>query len=280
MRTFEISFWDRDDPSLSAMLDERVDMLAGLRVPNFAAGANLKMTAPMDELNRWRKNRKHPLGITASVAAALRWALESDGLFASLFDGRDNLLVPDNPSIGVGVDAGNAARIMVVSGEEYSDPLDLADKIEASKRDIPTITPVPFSPGSKEKASNFAKRKRWAKMVKQELQERFDYLLPPLQKRRFDTWASQRGHIQLHNLGTHGVQEFKGLLRRPWVSMLWVLEKDEIVSPGDSGEFVSSPVLPLILVYAQELIPVDRACTFLSKVVEALTDPKCLEDRR
>ena len=70
MRSFESSFWDRDDPVLSERLDNRIDMLAGLRVSNFAAGANLKMSAPVGELHRWRKSNGRNLGVSASVAAA------------------------------------------------------------------------------------------------------------------------------------------------------------------------------------------------------------------
>lgn len=273
MRSLDSSFWDRDDAALSAMLDERVDMLAGLRVPNFAAGANLKMSAPIDELSRWLKSRGRKLGMTASVASAARWALDIDPLFAALFDGRDVLVVPKNPSIGVGVDTGGMADVVVIRGSEYSGPVDLGEKMESSLDALTPSSRSSFSEGSGAVTSGFHKRKRWMKMVKQEIRERFDYLLPAFQKKRFDAWARKRGHMQVHNLGTHGVQEFKGFLRRPWVSMLWILEEDEIVRSTESGDFVSTPVLPLILVYAQELIAVDRACAFLNNVVTALSDP-------
>ncbi len=281
MRSFDNTFWDRDDPALSALLDERVDMLAGLRVVNFAAGANLKMTVPMSELNRWRKTRKNKLGITACVSAAVRWALGHDPLFASLFDGRDELIVPSNPSIGVGLDAGKSARVLVVRGDEYSNPLDLAEKIESNLLRYEPIQSKLIPGSQRTKISGVRKTKRWLKMATQEVRERFDYLLPQLQGKRFDKWVEQRGHMQIHNLGTHGVQEFKGFLRRPWVSMLWVLEKDEIVNRTDSGGFESVVVLPLIMVYAQELITVDRACAFLQNVVKVLSEPaKYLERKK
>lgn len=267
------SFVDRDDAELAQRLDERRELVAGLRLVNFSAGANLKMSAAVDALESWRREQEPPWRASAVLACACAAALRRDPLFGAMFDGRDRLQLPAEPSLGIGIDTGDRARILVLPQAAAAPPAELAAAVDAGMAGVSGRPPPPFAASGDRRVGAWRRRKRWALMSAQELRLRFDYLMPPLQRRRFERWAERQGHFQIHNVGARGVQEFKGFLRRPAVAALWALAiEPQVVTDGDGG-FVRQLRWPLVLVYSQELIPVDRACAFLSQVVGALERP-------
>ena len=262
-------FLSRDDQVMADRLDQRVDALAGYELKNFAAGANLKMSAAIDALQAWRREESPVWSLTACVAVAAAAALRADPLFAAQFDGRDALWVPEQPALGIGVDTGDHARVEVIPAATGLQAATLAEQIgalaapgEVEAFNYQTSRPV----------SAWRNRRRWLRMASQEVRERFDYLVPILQRRRFECEAAARGHFQVHNLGAKEVQEFKGFLRRPMVASLWVLAAERRVVPDGDG-FAEQERLPMVLVYAQELIPLDRACGFLGRIIAALEQP-------
>lgn len=273
MKLLEDPFLSRDDAALADRLDERVDQLAGLRYQNFAAGANLKMSARLEALDAWRRQGEQPMGLTAALACAAAFGLKADPLFATLFDGRDRLEVPERPSLGVGLDGGARASILVLPEATGLGAGALGARIDAAIGAGRPGSDLRLDFSTEVRVPRWRRYRRWARMVAQEVRERFDYLAPPLQNRRFAHHARESGHFQVHNIGALGVEEFKGFLRRPAVAALWVLRAERRVAPDGSGGFVSQLRLPLVLVYAQELIPLDRACAFLRLLVGAIEDP-------
>ncbi len=267
-------FLSRDDEILAERLDQRIDELAGYELTNFAAGANLKMSADIGRLQAWRRERTPAWGLTAAVAVAVARALAQQPLFAAQFDGRDRLEIPDQPSLGIGLAAGDHDRLAVIPAATSLSGDALAGKVgqvvEATEAD-----PEPFEFRPSRPVSAWRTRRRWLRMASRSLVERFDYLVPRLQTRRFDQIASARSHFQIHDLGAAAVQEFKGFLRRPAVACLWVLTAEQRVVPVDDG-FGDQERLPMVLIYAQELIPLDVACGFLGQVIAGLEQPATL----
>ena len=267
------SFVDRDDAELAQRLDQRRELVAGLRVVDFSAGANLKMSAAVDALESWRREQKPPWRASAVLACACAAALRRDPLFGALFDGRDRLELPAEPALGIGIDTGDRARTLVLPQAAAMPPAELAAAVDAGMAGVDRRPPPPFTATGGQRLGTWRRRKRWALMSAQELRQRFDYMVPPLQRRRLKRWVEHQGHFQLHNVGARGIQEFKGFLRRPAVAALFALAiEPQVVSDG-AGGFVRQLRWPLLLVYSQELIPIDRACSFLSCVVEALERP-------
>lgn len=268
-------FLSRDDQVLADRLDQRIDALAGYELKNFAAGANLKMSADVGRLQAWRRDRSPAWGLTGAVAVAAARALEQQPLFAAQFDGRDRLEISERPSLGIGLDTGDHARVEVIPEAIGLSGDALARQVREAAAAV-QVTPQTFSFQPSRPVSAWRNRRRWLRMASQEISERFDYLVPWLQARRFDREAAARGHFQIHNLGAGAVQEFKGFLRRPAVACLWVLAAEQRVVPDGGGGFAEQLRLPLVLVYAQELIPLDRACGFLGQIVSALEQPDSL----
>jgi len=265
-------FLTRDDRVMADRLDRRVDALAGYELKNFAAGANLRMSAEIDRLEAWRRARSPAWGVSASVAVAVAGALAEDPLLAAQFDGRDRLLVPERPRLGIGLDTGDHARVEVIPEATAMGADALAARVQAARDSLEPGVQA-FSYQASEPVSPWRNRRRWLRMFTQEIVERFDYLAPGLQARRFDRVAAARGHFQIHNLGARSVQEFKGFLRRPAVACLWILAAERRVVPATGSGFEEQLRLPMVLVYAQELIPLDRACAFLGRVIRTLEQP-------
>jgi hypothetical protein len=268
-------FMSRDDPALADRLDQRVDALAGYELKNFAAGANLKMSAAIGRLEAWRPERTPAWGLTASVAVAAAQALSDYPLFAAQFDGRDRLQVPERPALGIGLDTGDHARVEVIPDSTGMQPEALAVRVEAAVESVKPVSRA-FAYRASEPVSAWRNRKRWLRMVRQEVSQRFDYLVPGLQTRRFEREVAIRGHFQIHDLGARAVQEFKGFLRRPAVACLWILACEHRLVPGVGANFEQELRLPMVLVYAQELIPLDLACGFLGRIVAGLEQPESL----
>ena len=273
MRSFDHTFMSRDDAGLAERMDRRSGMLAGLRLENFAAGANLKMSAGIDELEAWRSADGSGLSLAACAAAAASWALRQDPLFAAQFDGRDQLLVPEQARLGVSLDAGDRIRFVVLHAEPDESPAALGARLEKDLAKLRDQTAPAFRFAPSAPVPTRVRRRRWTKMILQETQDRFDYLVPALQARRYKRLAAERGHFQIHNIGALDVQDFKGFLSRPAVAALWVLRTEQQVLPKQGGGYRNSSRLPMVMIYAQELIPLDRACGFMSKLVAALESP-------
>jgi hypothetical protein len=114
------------------------------------------------------------------------------------------------------------------------------------------------------------------RILSQEVRERFAYLLPGALHKRLAAHVAEQGHFALHNLGPLRVDEFKGFLRRPAVAGLWALTAQARVRRGADGRFFEERRLPLVLVYSQDLVPIDRACAFLRGIVRRLEQPAAL----
>lgn len=279
----ELPHLSREVEVLADRFDARVDLLAGLRNPNLAPAANLRMTASLRALDEWRSRFGYKQGarftLTHATAVAVLQALKEEPLFACQFDGRDRLENPDMPSIGISVDSGDFAETAVIqrAGEYSINELvsQIDNEVEQARcrgRARPS-----FAKGRLDIVPAKRARRRWQKIFWQELCERFDYLVPSAQARRLETHAKKRGHFCIHNVGTLGrVHDFKAFLRRPAVAELWLLSAFEEVVPAENAGFCRERRVPLHLVFTQEIVDEARACDFLRGLVVRLETPEKL----
>jgi pyruvate/2-oxoglutarate dehydrogenase complex dihydrolipoamide acyltransferase (E2) component len=272
-------FLSRDDLALAGRLDARLDQVAGLRYEHLAPAANLHMSARLDELWALRQARADSgprLGLVPFLARATALGLEADPLLGCLFDGRDRLERPARARVGISLDAGDSAAFLVLD-----EPLALGlQEIDARVREAVLRARIAQGPGLRESpagpAPDHLRRRRRIAMLAREARERLAYLVPGEVDRRFAAHADQQGHLCVHNLGPLGVDAFKGFLRRPAVAGLWALALQRRVVRRSDGAFGEERRLPLVLVFSQDLVPLDRACAFLRGVIARLESPTAL----
>ncbi|HOX46921.1 MAG TPA: 2-oxo acid dehydrogenase subunit E2 [Myxococcota bacterium] len=270
----------RDDLPLAERLDARLDQVAGLRYQHLCPAANLHMGAALAALERFRAEREARtgvrLGLTAPLVRAAALALEEAPLLACLFDGRDRLVPAEHPALGVSVDTGDAARCLVLERARGLGLEELAVRIrEAAARFRAEAAPA-FRRAAPGAAPAGARRRRLAHLLAREVRERFAYLLPGEVERRFAGHAARQGHFTVHNLGALGVDEFKGFLRRPALAALWALTAQRRVVRGPDGRYAGERRLPLVLIFSQDLVPLDQACAFLRGIVRRIEQPVSL----
>ena len=272
----------REHRAISDRIDRRFDMAAGLKYNVFPAPANLHMSARIDRLDEFRAARQGGAGgrltITHLVARAAALALGDDPLFAALFDGRDRLEISPAPSLGVSVDCGDDARFVVVPDARSRDLDALARAIRDGAASVRASAPVgAFSRESIEPVPAGVQRARLGRFIVRELRDRYDYLVPGLQDRRFKDHVARAGHFAVHSIGMLDVQTFKGWVRRPSVASLWVLSAFTKVVAAGAG-WGGERRLPMVLVFSEEIITIDRACGFLGGIIAALENPPVLEE--
>ncbi len=270
------AYLTRDDAPLAARLDARLDAVAGLRYQHLSPAANLHMSVRLEALARFRDGRDPRPGLSACLARAAALALEDDPLFACLFDGRARLVRAERPALGISVDTGDAARFVVLP-EALGLGLDALDaRIREAAARFRSEAGPSFRASPPGPAPRGAHRRRLARILSQEARERFGYLLPGALEARLAAYVAGQGHFAIHNLGPLRVDEFKGFLRRPAVAGLWALTAQARVVRGADGRFAEERRLPLVLVYSQDLAPMDRACAFLQGIVRRLEQPAAL----